>query len=165
MSNSRSRNGRHQQAPPIQMQVPLIGQGQGQPRVPESGLTNANQIEPLHDFIVIRELPMVQMYGSIVMPNAETDIVKAEVVSIGPGRYSDVMDWRPPIEIKKGDIVFVTGNTLPMHCGKDNLFMVRYTSLIGKMTDDAAKIYRESIALADSEKPASLESLPSKLIT
>ncbi|MEM9354602.1 MAG: co-chaperone GroES [Pseudomonadota bacterium] len=84
---------------------------------------------PLHDYVVIRAIASNETRGGIALPdNADVGEERGEVVAVGPGRYSEYQDWKPPCPVEVGDEVLMN-------------FTLRMTSPPGEITGDDGETY------------------------
>lgn len=66
--------------------------------------------EPIGDLILLKELEApTKSKGGLILSNASTDYVKAEVTAVGPGLFTQTGD-RIPMTVKVGDIVMIHRN-------------------------------------------------------
>ena len=83
-------------------------------------------IKPLEDRVVVRPLEAEQVTASgLVIPDtAKEKPQEAEVVSVGPGRFSEGGD-RLPVDVKAGDLVIFSkyGGTELSYDGQDYLVL------------------------------------------
>lgn len=156
-----SKGNRKPQLPPhmqngmqVPMNVPILGNGQHQraPHTTIEGVSSPDQIEPMHDAVVVRKIDFTQKYGSFVIPGMGDDaIFCGEVLSVGPGRWSDVMEWLPPVNLEPGDIIIMAGAgmaPLRVHCGTDEVFVFRARDIMLRLTKKAVKEIEEKAKLA-----------------
>jgi len=82
-------------------------------------------IKPLEDRIVVRPLEAEQVTASgLVIPDTAKEPQEAEVVAVGPGRFSDEGD-RIPVDVKVGDMVVFSkyGGTELKYNGEEYLVL------------------------------------------
>lgn len=102
------------------------------------GKSNSSGVsfEPLHDFVIIRPINARETAGGIALPDdAEVENPRGEVVAMGPGRYSELTDWRPPSVVSVGDQVLLNFQSLtPPYEFEENgvsYIVVRFRDLMG----------------------------------
>lgn len=90
---------------------------------------------PLHDFLVIKEIRPGETASGIALPDdADVGDPKGEVVAIGPGRFSEYQDWKPPCPVEVGDTVYLhfVGMSPPREVTEDGetYLMARFRDLL-----------------------------------
>ena len=58
--------------------------------------------------VIVKKIEHEKKYGSIIIPHKDEAIIRAEVVSVGPGRISD-SGVREPIDLQPGDKILMHG--------------------------------------------------------
>lgn len=65
------------------------------------------KLEPVNDYLILKKLESGANIGDIYMPEADgQQIVKAEVIAVGPGKVLD-SGARGPMQCVEGDLVLV----------------------------------------------------------
>jgi len=77
------------------------------------------RLEPINDHVILKKIDSGANVEGIIIPEyAGQQIIKAEVIAVGPGRVLD-SGARAPMQTKVGDIVFLNSlacapTTIPM---------------------------------------------------
>jgi co-chaperonin GroES (HSP10) len=119
--------------PQFQGPVPLIGQHrQESNQLPIFRMDDdvlSSDFVPTQDNVLIRKVERIEKVGSIVMAAGESKFIWAQVVSVGPGRISDVNHKHIKPQVEAGDVVIVTPLAgLPpvwINCKTEELMLIR----------------------------------------
>lgn len=75
------------------------------------------KLEPINDYVILKKLESNCEVGDVLLPELDgQQIIKAEVIAIGPGKVLD-SGARGPMQSRAGDIVLVNS----LACAPTNL--------------------------------------------
>lgn len=75
------------------------------------------KLEPINDYVILKKLESSAQIGEILLPEMDgQQVVKAEVVAVGPGKVLD-SGARAPMQTVEGDLVLVNA----LACAPTNL--------------------------------------------
>jgi chaperonin GroES len=96
-------------------------------------------LEPINDFVILKKLRSDAEISGIILPEQQgQQIIKAEVIAVGPGKVLD-SGVRAAMQCKVGDRVFVNS----LACAPENLPLDMEGEFLLVPEKDIAAIMRE----------------------
>lgn len=118
---------------------------------------NVRSFKPVHDYIVVRLLgPQETASGIVVLEDNEETAARAHVLSVGPGRESDLTPGhRPAAPCVVGDYISI----LPLEgcscfipftdtVGDNQCAVIRFRDVVGVFGHSAVEVERDSAVAA-----------------
>lgn len=96
------------------------------------------RLEPLSDFVVLKEQSGEKTISGIIIPNNDTDQgVIAIVVSVGRGIYNFNSDTIVPHQVKEGDVVIMPKlGVQKVSIGNDDFYICQSNQLLARVVEE-----------------------------